>query len=119
MSNNGKILNIISDPINKDKYIIHKSGSFKLFWAEYTGTGGSGAANGNNTNNDFKYYAFRKFNFTKYCPKYITYIDNSPVPSSKPVWFVMYTVRADGGVSGINETPVRVKLIQNINFKDV
>lgn len=106
--------------INTDKYNIHAAGQFKIYWAEYTGTGGSGATNGNNTNNDFKYFFQKNFNFTKYCPKVIQYMDNSSgKPTSKAVWFCMYTVPADGGTPGPAVTPIRVKIIQEFKFKDL
>lgn len=115
---NGNLFDIL-DPINNDKYTIHRSGQFKVYWSTYDGTGNATMNAGLSSNNDFKLYFQKTLNLTKYCPKIIQYNDNSAVPVSKPVWFCMYTVPADGTTPTAATQPIRVKLIQQFRFKEM
>lgn len=105
------------NPINDDKYIVHKSGERKVFWQEYIGTGGPGAVAGNGTSNDFKAFARVTVDYTKYIPRRIRYVDGSVAPSSKCVWLVFACYRFDGTVLPSDQRPLQVVMVNDFKFE--
>lgn len=103
---------------NNDLYNVHTSGMCKLGYAGYTGTNNDPQA-GNYNNNDFKIFAKRSLNLTKYCPKIIKFNDNDARPFSKPIWFVWAAYYADGTTSNDAYQMVRVRLTQHYHFKEM
>lgn len=107
-------------PINNEKYVVHKQGTHKMFFASYTGSGGTGTGDrGQQANNDFKMGIMKKLNVTKYMPKIIRFPDNEAAPpTSKPVWMAFATYYADGVNMPAVEAPVRLRILQDFKFKD-
>jgi hypothetical protein len=81
--------------INKENYIVYKKLMFKVGTGDVSGTGAVPGAQ-YYTNNDYKYNVMRKINLTKYCPKLISFQDNSSAPMTPLLQMTMEVVTADG-----------------------
>lgn len=102
--------------INDDKYDVLRTYKWKLGRSDaLTGAGASGSF----SNNDFKLSIMRKMNLTKYCARNIKYIDVDPKPTCRHTWAAFYCVYADGLVMAQDQQPVRIRLFQDIQFKDI
>lgn len=82
--------------INTDIIKCHKRIRMKLGFASFNGTGNNAAYQSFN-NNDFKLNVIKRINLTKYCPKVITYNDNSSTPTSRCLFALFNISPAIGG----------------------
>jgi len=82
-------------PINRDRYRVLATKTFKLGLAAYEGVGNSG----NNqffANNDFKYNANFSFNLTKHYPQMVKFNDGTTVPTTRGLFCMVQYVAASG-----------------------
>lgn len=77
---NGSLSDIFR-PVNKDLFTVMGEKTFKLGNANYAGTNAD-AARQYWANNDFKYNHKFRINLTKWCPKTVTFNDNTSIASS-------------------------------------
>jgi len=85
-------------PVNKDRYRIFTTRTFKLGNADYSGTGAS-AGGHYFANNDFKMNANFSINLTKYYPKVLKFSDATTTPSNRNLYAMFYYCLANGGAA--------------------
>lgn len=108
----------LTQKLNTDLFQVHKTMRFKIGFSSNSGTG-SNAAYQSYNNNDYKVNINRSLNITKYCPKVITYNDNSSTPTSRCVFALWSIVPSTGGTSfAAGVTPVRLDSTVMLDYED-
>jgi len=82
-------------PVNKDRYRVLATKTFKLGFADYAGTGNLPGSQ-YFANNDFKMNYNFSFNLTKHFPKRVKFNDNNADPVTRGLFFMVEYVGANG-----------------------
>jgi len=108
-------------PVNTDRYRVLTTKTFKLGFADYSGTGGTVPSSQNNqfyANNDFKFNCNFSFDLTKHYPKIVKFNDNSATPTSRGLFMLIQYVRADGGLINSSYRQVGMQYMQDYHYED-
>lgn len=105
-------------PVNKDLYTVYGSRTFKLGFADYSGTGITAAAQ-SFTNNDFKLNGNFTVNLTKMMPRIVKFSDNDSVAVSRTLWCLAVPVFASGQAIGPAYTPALLQYAINMTYTDL
>lgn len=117
---NQGFLNDLTDlwrPINKDRYRILASRTFKLGYAENTALGAV-TTYANMANNDFKMNHNFRVNLTKMYPKIVKFDENNGDPTTRSLWMMFYYVSATGGAIAANQNLVNVQWMVDYKYED-
>lgn len=117
---NQGFLNDLTDlwrPVNKDRYRILASRSFKLGYAENTALGALNTY-ANMANNDFKMNQNFRVNLTKMYPKIVKFDENNGDPTTRSLWMMFYYVSATGGAIPANQALVNVQWMVDYKYED-
>lgn len=104
-------------PINTDKYRVVASRTFKVGYAQASGTGSS-AANQGFSNNDFKYNANFSLNLTKFCNKRVKFNDNQVNPTSRGLFCLFQVISANGAPIGGGQRLANVQYMLDYVYED-
>jgi len=104
-------------PINKDRYKVFKTKTFKIGFQEFTTTGTVTTYSGA-PNNDFKLNGNFSFNLTKYVPKTYKFRDNLSEPTTRGIYMMVQAISAIGTQFGSTTIPAQMSYIQNVEFED-
>lgn len=104
-------------PYNTDRYRIVAQRTFKLGFANNGGTGAQPAYQ-NMSNNDFKLNQSFKFNLTKKYPKVVKFDENSPAPTTRGLWCLVYYVAASGNVIPADQAMVEMQWMIDYRYED-
>lgn len=106
--------------VNQDRFVVHATKTFKIGYAAYQGSGGDTVSQ-YYQNNDFKLNHKFSFDLTKYMVKHVKYNDASQIPTTRGLFLVAESVRADGtfsaGAQG-SEIPVNMEYQLNVVYED-
>jgi len=105
-------------PVNKDLYTLYGSRTFKLGFADNSGTGIT-AGSQSFTNNDFKLNCNFTVNLTKMMPRIVRYNDTSTVPLTRTLWMMPVPVFASGLAIGSGYTPANMTYILSATYTDL
>jgi len=109
-------------PINEDVYRVLYSRTFKLGYADYSGTEQNATFNSNQqsyTNNDFKLNANFRVNVTKYLIKKVKYNDNNSIPTTRGLFCMFVPLYANGLAITTATVPAQVQFMIDYNYEDV
>lgn len=95
----------LNKKVNNDNYTYLMHRTYKLGYSAFVGTPGGVVGSGYFSNNDFALNRRFTIDLTKIMPKVITYNDNTDLPSSKAIWFVIECVNSDGTTMGTAVSP--------------
>lgn len=99
----GSLLDSLQD-VNKEIIKLYYKKSFKLGFANSTGTGSS-AAYQHYANNDYKLNHLIEIDITKYVPKEVNWNDTATIIASGTVWMFIESVPATGAIQGVAYYP--------------
>jgi len=112
----GSLKDIVS-VYNKDYWVIKKSWTHKVGYAQYGGTGVS-VAQQSFTNNDFKYNVVKRLDITQHMPKTCIFNDSSATTNTKNLFFMHYAVAASGGIYTATSLPVSIEYWIDFHYED-
>lgn len=118
---NAGFVNQLSDlwrPYNTDKYRILAQRTFKVGFADNTGTGNT-AAYQYLANNDFKLNCNFSIDLTKYYPKTVKFDENSLQPTTRGLFVLFYACAASGTVTPSNIIPCAVEYMFRYTYTDM
>lgn len=105
-------------PINKDRWRVLTTRSYKLGNSSYISNGSGYVPNQYFANNDFSLNANFRVNLTKFYPKMVKFNDSTTVPTTRGL-YCMFTVHAaDGGTIGGIDQQVNVQWMQSYVYED-
>lgn len=104
-------------PVNKDRYVVLTTRTYKLGYASYGGTG-SQPQQGNFSNNDFKLNIPFNIDLTKHCVKNVIYRDTSSTPSTRGIFMMFQPVYANGNQMASTQIPAQVSYMLNVEYED-
>lgn len=105
-------------PVNTDRYRVFAKRTYKIGYAENTGTGAI-PAQGNLANNDFKLNQTFSFDLTKFAPKIVRWRDAVSNPSSRGVYMMAQAIYANGVNMASTTIPAAMSYIQSIDYVDM
>jgi len=108
-------------PINKDRYRVLATKSFKLGFSQYQGTAGSATNQSywqQYSNNDFKLNCNFSFDLTKHYPKIVKFNDNNTDPMTRGLFCLFYYVGADGLGLPAGTRALTVQYMQDYSYED-
>lgn len=104
-------------PINKDKYTVLMTRTFKLGFAQFTTTG-TVVSNSGTPNNDFKMNANFSFDLTKYMPTHYTYRDNNSNPTTRGLYWMAQAISATGTQFSATTVPAQMSWTHTVEYED-
>nr|CRY97230.1 hypothetical protein [uncultured prokaryote] len=102
--------------VNKDRWQVYKKFSFMLGYESYSFNGGATAQV--LSYNDCPYNVRKRFDITKWVPKFVTYNDTSTNPTSKCVSLYLEVVNAGGGTSSASTINAQVTYSIDYEYTD-
>jgi len=104
-------------PVNKDRYRVLATRTFKLGMAAYSGTG-TNPGQQSFTNNDFKLNCNFSFNLTKHYPKIVKFNDGTATPTTRGLFCMFYYALANGGSVPGSAYMVGAQYMQDYTYED-
>lgn len=112
----GNLKDIIS-VYNKDYWVIKKSWTHKLGFANYGGTGTNPSFQ-SHSNNDFKLNHVARIDITKMMPKTCVFNDTSATTNTKNLFFMQYAVHSSGSTSGATVLTATIDYWVDFHYED-
>ena len=106
--------------VNQDRFVVHATRTFKVGYAQVSGTGPN-VDNEYFSNNDFKFNHKFSFDLTKMMVKKVKYNDASQIPTTRGLFLIAEAVRADGSFSAggqASEIPCSMQYQLNCVYED-
>lgn len=110
----------INAKLNKDAYTYLTHKRYKVGRSVVGSTTNLTAANYNSaTNNDFKWNVVDKISLTRFCPKTLTFSDNTVSPSQPYIHMLIQVIAADGTILALDQQPINVYGKVEYQFQDI
>jgi len=106
-----------SMPVNKDRYRVLATRTYKIGYASYTGTG-SVPTQGNFANNDFKLNQNINIDLTKLVPKNYIFRDNNSTPTTRGLYMMWQPVYANGNAMASTQVVARFSYMLTVEYED-
>lgn len=96
-------LDDIYNEINRDIYRVFWERTYKIGFADYSGSAVGDPAYAYQTNNDFKMFVKKTFGLSKTCVKSLKYNDSATTPAWRGCWIMAFSVAATGSANTNNQ----------------
>lgn len=108
-------------PVNTDVYRVLTTRTFKLGYADYSGTAqntGNNAAAQSFSNNDFKLNANFSINLSKYYPQRVKFNDNTAVPTTRGLFCMCQYVASTGAPLPTSAYMLNIQYMLTCQYED-
>lgn len=96
-------LDDIYNEINRDRYRVFWERTYKVGFADYSGSSVGDPAYAFQTNNDFKMFVKKTYSLSKTCVKSLNYKDTDVTPNWRGCWIMAFSVAAAGSANTNNQ----------------
>lgn len=103
--------------VNSDRWRVLTTRTFKLGYADYSGTGVPNGSQGF-SNNDFKLNHRFSIDITKYLIKNVKFNDTDTSPTTRGLFMICQVVNADGSALASTQVTADMKYILDYEYKD-
>jgi hypothetical protein len=104
--------------VNSDVYQVYKTVDFKLGYAAFVASPGGIGASGYFSNNDFEMSDLRTIDVTPWISKTVDFNDGTALPFSKPLYFWVESVCADGTTQSSGTYGMQINYQVTLEFTD-